>query len=149
MLVPRILRILASKAGVGVGGGEQGLARLCLSLDSEMPEIGGNCRLLSKPNLAGYKRRAGMEDWEVKGSLTLLAIRKPVGSGDGALPKMRSCSALDRNSLVAAAAPQVQGRPHTQCEVSRSYRTTLARSAQLPEPENPCRGRLNTWEGDS
>lgn len=90
-----------------------------------------------------------MEDWEVKGSLTLLAIRKPVGSGDGALPKMRSCSALDRSSLVAAAAPQVQGRPHTQCEVSRSYRTILARSAQLPEPENPCRGRLNTWEGDS
>lgn len=90
-----------------------------------------------------------MEDWRSGGRLTLLAIPEPAGSGDGALPKMRSCSALDRDSLVAAAALQAQGRPHTLCEVSRSCLTILARSAQLPAPENRRGGHLNTWEGGS
>lgn len=43
----------------------------------------------------------------LRGRLTLLAIRKPAGGGDGALPKMRNYNALDKDFLVAGAAPQV------------------------------------------
>lgn len=77
----------------------------------------------------------------LRGRLTPLAIRKPAGGGDGALPKMRNCSALDNYFLVAGAAPQVQGRPRKLCEVSRSCRTILAHTAQHHAPE-----RTGTFE---
>lgn len=71
----------------------------------------------------------------LRGRLTPLAIRKPTGGGDGALPKMRNCSALGNDFLVAGAVPQVQDRPRKLCEVSRSCRTILAHTAQRHAPK--------------
>lgn len=55
----------------------------------------------------GCGSRGRKEGVGLRGRLTLLAIRKPAGGGDGALPKMRNYNALDKDFLVAGAAPQV------------------------------------------